>query len=267
MGANEISLADHKKIIFDILCDIKSFCNENGIRYFIAYGTALGAVRHNGFIPWDDDIDICMTRSEYKKFKSLYIKRKSRFELLDYQINDCFDTPLPKIVDTTTILSQYETNELMPIGLYVDIFIYDNVPDGQLSRKLYLSALTFLQKCWGFIHYRRNYPKISPQYISYKVATTIFKPIFFVRMLDKIAGMYHKKETKCVGSMLFSSNRFKYVFPKEWFGKGKTLYFEGEDFTAPLDVDSYLKCIYGDYMQLPPVEKRKSDHIFKAYYK
>lgn len=263
----EIPIEAQKKLVNEILKDISAFCDEKGIIYYLAYGTLLGAVRHKGFIPWDDDIDIMMTRQEFTRFKNEYNNRHSKFKLLCFDIEDRFDSPLPKVIDTNTILVQTEVYEQMQLGLYVDIFILDNIPDDEKRRRRFLWNLSFLQKCWAFIRYKRRYPKYSPLFYIYKIAKRVFKPMFFVKIIDKYSQKYNFENTQCFGNINHCANRFKYIYNKTWFEEGTTVTFERNIYRAPKEWDAFLSCLYGNYMELPPIEKRVSEHIHSVYYK
>lgn len=262
-----IPLDEHKSLLIGILKNIKSCCEENGITYYLAFGSLLGAIRHKGFIPWDDDVDLLMTREEYNKFRDIFNETNSRYKLIDYDINNNFDSPLPKVVDTDTILTQSVVNEIEPIGVYVDIFILDNLPNGSIKRNIYLYQLTYLQKAWSFIRYKRSYSYSSPLFYLYHLFRIIIKPITVVKILDKHSQKYNSFNTKYVGTNSFSSNRFKYVYLKEWFDEVTYVDFENEEYLTTKYWDDLLRKVYGDYMQLPPPDERVSTHEFEAYYR
>ena len=261
----QIPLEEHKSIANNILHDIKDYCDQEGIIYYIAFGTTLGAVRHQGFIPWDDDIDIIMTRSEYEKFKKGYNARGSKYRLVCNEIDPDFWAPLPKVIDTTTILYQTNVRDPHPIGVYVDIFVYDNVPDNKFIRKCYFAKMLFIHKSWSFIRYKRDYKKNTLAYFIYKLAIKCFSPVFFVRKLHLYAQQYNNVKTSYFGCNEYCS--YKYLYKKEWFGEGADVVFEGVKYRTAKDWDSFLKCVYGDYMKLPPVEQRVSTHPLVAFYK
>ena len=123
----EFTLAKVQELSFGILQFIKRICDENQIRYYLAYGTLIGAVRHKGFIPWDDDVDIMMPRKDYKKLLAiLNSKPHPYYKLISADTDERFQVPLPKVVDTRTVLIQdYDIVETVPLGVYVDIFLMD----------------------------------------------------------------------------------------------------------------------------------------------
>lgn len=260
-----ISLEEHKAIANNILQNIKSYCDENKIVYYIAFGTTLGAVRHKGFIPWDDDIDIIMPRDEFERFKSSYNNMDSKYRLVCNEINSDFWAPLPKVIDTTTVLRQTNVRDPKPIGIYVDIFVYDNVPDNDAVRWLYFKKMKFIQKCWSFVRYKRNYSRFSPIGMVYNFSIRHIDPNKLVRKLHILAQKYNHIKTSLFGCNEYCA--FKYLYKKEWFEEGTNVVFEGVEYRTAKDWDAFLKCIYGDYMTLPPEEQRVSTHPLEAYYK
>ena len=134
----EIDLSEFKQIASGILYDFDSICRKHGIVYSITYGTLLGAVRHKGYIPWDDDIDIMMTRKEYNKFLSYGIgELEKNHKLLSLETTPEYESPLPKIIDTNTILHQLNhIPESIDLGVYIDIFLLDKVPINKNIRRI-----------------------------------------------------------------------------------------------------------------------------------
>lgn len=129
---DEFTIQDVQKLEFDILKYIKKVCDENKINYYLAYGTLIGAVRHHGFIPWDDDIDIMMPREDFIKFVESTNKDKhDYFKVVCRENNTNFTAPLPKVIDSRTKLTQhYGFIEKVDLGVYVDIFILDGAGGG-----------------------------------------------------------------------------------------------------------------------------------------
>ena len=122
----EIPLEELKSRQLEILTRIDKFCTEHNIQYSLAFGTLLGAIRHKGYIPWDDDIDIMMLRSDYNRFISLFYDEQLR--VLSIENESRYILPFAKVVDNNSILIEQSTMEL-PLGIYVDIFPVDNIPD------------------------------------------------------------------------------------------------------------------------------------------
>lgn len=128
----KITIEEAKKIELDILSYIDDFCKKNNIEYFINYGTLIGAVRHKGFIPWDDDIDISMTRENYDKFIEYYKNDKSKYKLLALETNKHYFNNFAKIVDSTTRIDNTRIYKSYPSGIFIDIFPMDSFADKKI---------------------------------------------------------------------------------------------------------------------------------------
>ena len=156
----KIELEEIKQRCLEILSYIDDICRKNEIQYYLAYGTLLGSVRHQGFIPWDDDIDICMTRENYYKFKKVIAEDKTTpFKLLYVDTEKDYTLPLPKVVDTRTSLSILSQKEKMKLGVFVDVFILDNVPDDDKLREKFFKKLEFYQRLWTISQYKSKASK------------------------------------------------------------------------------------------------------------
>ena len=133
----EIDLDELRKLQIDILNDIDNFCKKNKINYWIDCGTLLGAIRHSGYIPWDDDIDIGMLRDDYDKFVKSYNRKGNRYQLNAVEINNDYYYPFGKVFDTKTVLYEPDENGIKT-AVFVDVFVYDNAPDDdQKLKKMY----------------------------------------------------------------------------------------------------------------------------------
>ena len=264
----KLNLEDIQRVGDEVLLYIKRVCEDNHIRYFLASGTALGAKRHSGFIPWDDDIDIYMLRQDYEKFSSVIDNEKSPFKLLDVYRDDKYFLPFSKMVDTRTIMDWPIVRNDYTFGVWVDVFILDNVPDSDKECRSFHRKLDLLQRFYTAALY-----KIKPQTLRdkvYKLAlcwTIPIGPRFFSKRLDKLSQKYNKQVTKRVGQNSFTAyTRDKEVFSKDFFEKEDLLDFCGVKHPTPFNTHEYLTHYYGDYMTLPPVEKRVSHHTISFYW-
>lgn len=259
--------SDELKIIqLQILEYVAKFCDENEIDYFLDCGTLLGAIRHKGYIPWDDDIDIGMLRPSYDKFLATFNKSNSRYKSYSIENNDTFFSPHAKVLDTETIL--YEPDEKgRKLSVNIDVFVYDNAPDDDKKVKEMFSKRDFYRNL-NVLRTLNNRPKGSllRRLLIYALRMIVrpFKQNFFCLKMVELSKLYSDKKTKRVGNFTSYSRT---VCDRSVFDKYTTVEFEGKLFKAPQGYDAWLHSFYGDYMQLPPPEKRVSHHSFIAYKK
>ena len=254
----KLSLEECKKISLEILIDIADFCDKHNITYFLSVGTLLGAVRHKGFIPWDDDIDIMMPRPDYKRLLNEY---NGKYKLLKPEAGLLY---YAKAYDPSTIKYEADTDykKNKPIGVDIDIFPLDGiVNDKQVIDKLYrreciLEALLRLSNQPIFL--RKNPIKCINRIIPRLIGS---KNI--VRMIERNAQTYDYDESDYVIRMRRSPNGFTGALPKSVFEKAEGE-FEGHTFCIPKGYDTFLTAFFGDYMKIPAPEDRVT-HKFDCY--
>lgn len=249
----------------EILLYIQKICAENNIKFYLAFGTALGAVRHNGFIPWDDDIDIYMRRNDFMLFQSAISKDNSKYKLEYFTLDKDFNSLLPKVIDTTTFLKQKGPRNEKMIGIYVDIFVLDNIPNDFSERKKFIKKFNYYNKLWSFVYYKRNYKFYNPLFYVYFFAKKVVNVSKIVAKSDKLAQKYNNINTGYVSNVMYCENRAKEIFPVSWFLNDKMVQFQNAYYNVPFEVNEYLTLIFGDYMKLPPIEERISHHNFDLY--
>jgi len=256
----ELTAEQIKKIAFDILLEVTNYCEKNNITYFLACGTLLGAVRHSGFIPWDDDIDIMMPRPDYNKFLDSY---KGKYKLCKPSEGRYY---YAKVFDDKTIKKESNIDEkkYKDIGVDIDIFPLDGiVNDERIVNKLYKKE-EFLEMLLRLsnqpIFHRKN-----PLKAINRVIPRLIGSKNLVKMIESNAQTYKYEDSDYVVRMRRSTNGFTGALPKEVYEK---LYmkFEGHDFCVPKGYDAWLTRFYGDYMVLPPIEKQWR-HASKCYIK
>ena len=263
-----ISGEDLKKIELDILLDIDRFCKENGLRYFLAYGTLIGAVRHKGFIPWDDDIDINMPRKDYdwliENFNTLCAGSKYR---LISPFSKRSKHSFVKIIDTQTVKIEpgldYKGDYL---GIDIDIFPLDGEPENDAAFEKWYDRLMKVYKWYGYCLME---PKGS---LKRSIGVRLIRLVTGgrVRLLKKAAKLHSKypyENAEYVGAVECAFNSKGNRFKKEWFGEILETDFEGHKLWIPAGYYEILSSVYGDYMKLPPVEKQVTHHVNKIFLK
>ncbi len=257
-----IGLDELKKIQTEILDEVVAFCEAHGIRYYLAYGTLLGAVRHKGYIPWDDDIDIHMPRPDYERFIELYNKEQEReYAVVTHELDRRYHVPFAKIYRKGTVVNEFFYKQSV-FGVYVDIFPLDGIRHkwqayicGQCIRFMYIKTMIFCDR----------------QTLARKARLALTKLILLpfschciLKTMKRIATRYRYAECEKVCSF-GSRTAMREILPREVFDGQTTVTFEDKEYNAPEGYDRYLTQKYGNYMQLPPPEQRVSSHDSQAY--
>lgn len=227
---------------------VDELCRKNNIKYSISFGTLLGAVRHKGFIPWDDDLDIAMEREAFEKFQAVMEKEK----------NAPF-TLTQELWITRLVRKDYKQEE-MPMML--DFFLYDNVPEKEVIRKGKIFLLRFLQ---GTLKKKPDYKKykgIQKLFVamSYNIGKLFSYQTKF-HWYQKAMQIGNKKRTKYVNHFNDDFRGLKHRIPREVIEEYDEIAFEGQYFMAHKEKEQLLTEFYGDYMQLPPKEERIPMHL------
>ncbi len=242
----------------EILDSIDEYCTREGIRYSMAYGTLIGAVRHKGFIPWDDDIDLLMPRPDFKRFIAGFGREQgARYQCL-YQCPE-FMHFFAKVCDRRTVIKQ----DVYRFGLFVDIFPVDGKSDDPSEQIENERTLT---------RYAHRLTLLSSRFNPFNLHQPLFPAIeahfrgapYFISGMNGIIGRYPYETASLAGTVSMTRNGTREVFPKTLFESYTTLSFEGRQFQAFKDWKIFLTQQYGDYMTLPPVKDRKS-HNIKAF--
>jgi len=265
MEKEELSVEECKKIQLKLLSLIDEICKKNNIKYFLAYGTLIGAVRHKGFIPWDDDIDVYMSRKDYETF--LEIMRKNNYEnclLLDSS-NENYYYPFAKIVDSTT-MAKMEDNTTQH-GIWIDIFPIDKIPFEKKKSLKYRKKCIFWRDLIIAMTTDFSIGKEKIKHYEIKRVLSVFAKIIGKRRVLSICEKLNKKylnEDLYKLSCLSSPYVLKEDFTDEILFTPDEFEFENCRYCGPKNYDVYLKTIYGDYMKLPPEEKRTT-HRMKVW--
>ena len=268
MDKRMIAPDEVKQIEISILKEIEKICIQNGWKYLLMYGAFIGAVRHKGFIPWDDDIDIVLERSEYDKLIAYLRSEQNTCQwlgVLDSSVPGYY-YPFAKVVDTRTVAKM--TSNTTAHGVWVDVFPHENVPDTVWKANLMLDlcylcreitiAMTTDFSAPGRIkenEFRKRFLWLCANIIGKKNVCRIY---------EFISKKYRNKQTTYVGTT-FSPYRRREKFNKELLRETKKYTFENTEFVGPAEYDAVLTQLYGNYMELPPEEKRRSHNVVAWY--
>lgn len=247
------------EIELEMLIEIDRICRKNNIQYSLDGGTLLGAIRHNGFIPWDDDADVVMLRSEYIKFCDACERDldRNRFFLQEFGTDKEYRWGYSKLRRNGTVfLREGQEHVKCNQSVFVDIFICDNVPDGSLARKFHWLKCFFIRKGLYSVVGRKKSECFLGR-CCYSILSLLPRDCW-VKKIYKIANKVNKSETELVGHMTYPYPKScEYGMPKKCFDEYIEKDFEGYSFRIFKEYKEYLSLLYGDYMTLPPIEKRK----------
>ncbi len=260
-----------------ILVDIKTVCDKYQIDYMLCGGTTLGAIRHGGFIPWDDDADIMMLRSEYEKLREVFCREfPGKYELAEPLSDPHYVGKLVKIYKKgTTFVEIAQAGVGGPDMIFVDIFLLENVPHPGLKRKLkaavYDTAFKAASVC---ADYRYPSPLIMEKcrsdrelrrYYSLRRLFGFFFSAFggmrfYLKICETLADQ--REESDWIG-LVSDGAYLRRILPREMYTELTEVDFCGYQMKVPRDYDGYLRCEYGDYMQIPPPEQREVHSVYR----
>lgn len=265
MQKRKLSLEEHQAILYEILYAVDDFCKLHGINYFLAHGSLLGAVRHHGIIPWDDDVDLWMKRVDYEKFLSL----SRSFSIPGFTVNSFNYTknyyyPFIKVSKNNTILVEpYSYVPNNGIGINIDIFPIDGCPSANYLEAKNYSISTF-DSIWRCLHIWTEMKWSSFKgfeqklvYLKYKLPS--MKRRIFANLYNSVKRFPLNESVYC-GNIVWNFHIGECVYKTEWISETINIPFGNKSLPVPKDYDAILKSQYGNYMCLPPINKRKSTH-------
>ena len=257
--------------ILDTLKALIHICQKHHLRYYCCAGTAIGAVRHHGMIPWDDDIDVIMPRPDYDRL--LEIARHEdfgKYEIVTPYNNDSYPLYFSKIVNRNTTLIEEKERPCI-IGLFVDIFPLDATDDDVEKAKAlqhrYTKAINQLNaisthntfgEYLALLSDSKTWGRFAIKTLGYFFRGALRRHL--IQKMDKLSHLYDFDKAKNV-QVYTGSYHEREIFPKAWLGQGKEFPFEDTTVLLPEEYDKYLRHFFGNYMQLPPVEQRVEKHL------
>ena len=260
MDKNE-ELKKLHNVLFDLLCEFDRICKKHNIEYFLDSGTALGAVRHGGFIPWDDDIDVGMIRSEYERFLKVAAEEAGPdYFLLTKETEPAYFKYHAKLVKKHTIFPEPYTKNYKHRGIFIDIFPFDKVSDNKNERR---QNFKWNQYHLRFIRLKKR--KFSEVKNSNLLLWSLLKLVpltYLEKRAEKLWLKYNNTDASGFTCYLYKViEKRDIVFPVSTISPSTTINFNGKEFQIMNNVDDYLKIMYNNYMELPPVDKRVSHLI------
>ena len=249
----------------EIVKEVVALCEKYGLKYYMLGGSMLGAIRHKGFIPWDDDIDLGIPREDYERFLKIAPNELSRnLKIVNYKTDETYHYYITRVLDTDSkVMESRFESEGKYTHLSIDIFPLDGTPNNYLLRKWYCFRL-MAHRAMASLHYKdvivtknRKWKEGFILWVMLKLPTErMFNHHNQLDKCDKLLKKYSMKESKYTGNMM-GAYKTRELIPTDWYGDNSYYEFEGIKLRGIKEYDLYLKQLYGDYMQLPPEEKRK----------
>ena len=265
MLRNNLDFGEYKKVSLVILVKIDRICRDNGINYFLFAGTLLGAVRHKGYIPWDDDIDICLMREDYDRLAKIIQNGDYGLNFIRIEENADAIHPYGKICDVNTKLVEKHFKTIKGYGAFVDVFPLDYLPESDAKLEKLLKK--YYNKLRIVIHSaRESYSTTGSKTANFKKAVA-----FYLTRLVNTHKLVKKINDKAKSLNKVKTSRVGYLCCKtasllEDYSQTSEVEFEGYKFFAPKDPDRVLKAHFGDYMKLPPEDQRIPNHQLECYF-
>lgn len=265
MSYRIMDLKDKQKTSMEILVYVAEFCESKNIRYYLAYGTLLGAIRHRGFIPWDDDIDLFLPRPDYDRFLSEFVT-SSNYELVSCLNRSDYVFPYAKVINRKTKML-LSSGKIIDLGLGIDLFPIDGIPD---DYDISEAEKIFINKNKVFLDFVQRidaYKYITPSSLKDYIKKGLYRVTLSLGVLRNKGQListnpYNSDYDRCskVAPVVGVYYGKFLVFNKEWFNP-MSIEFEGHTLVAPSGYDYVLTMIYSNYMELPPQEERMTTHI------
>lgn len=269
-----VSKDEIRTVTLDIFKKVLNVCNKLDIQCWVMYGTLIGAVRHQGFIPWDDDFDIIMKRSDYDKFISSCENNKellSPYYVDHFTVNSNYPFYIARICDSNHVLKF--NNFSYTSGIFIDLYPFDGmgnsmsywrsrINNNKYKLKNHLLQIAVWEKnvCDPFVGKNivtKSFRKVLSLYVRSKSNK------YWMSKIDKESRQFDWNDSEYVGVVCWGTDIYK--IKRKWFDKTKWLQFENIKVPVPGEYKKILEAIYGDYMRLPPKEKQIPTHWYKVY--
>lgn len=265
-----ISINELHELMLENLKKIIEICEKNNIQYYLAYGSLLGAVRHGGFIPWDDDLDIMMKRQDFERFVKYCQENADElqpYKLLSYDLDKSYPYPIPRFCNLDYLLKSdmYQADEM---GVYIDVYPLDSA-----GKEHDLEAYKRKYNIWlrAVFHSIRPksypYPSKLSKFVGTIIDSFLSKPFVRSRIFKSLYNMKDRFDIDSSDYLACVIWEPYPVYKKEYFSKACKLKFEDIEANVPIGYDMILSQKYGDYMVLPPEDKRHPTHSYSIVHK
>lgn len=256
----------------DILKKVVAVLEQHQLNYYMIGGTLLGAIRHKGFIPWDDDMDIAMPRKDYELFLNQFAQElPDNFNVVNFKTDKNYKYYITRIENIN-----YKVREIRNQDFYesfahvsIDIFPIDGTPDNKILRKIYYFRVLFYRALVSLVQ-KNNIDRARKRGLLEKLIIFIGTHLPLQKFLKANKLQYRIDKLLCqqrpdsqFAGTIMGAYRVKEIVPRYYFGQGKYYEFEGYRFKGPSEYNAYLKHMYGDYMKLPSKEQRERKRHFE----
>lgn len=258
-------------ILLIILDDITSFCEEEGIAYVLSGGSALGAVRHQGFIPWDDDIDIDMPRADYDRFIATFPARfADKYTVQAPELTPEVGTSIARVRLRDTVMRMHDDCGAKDCGIFIDVFPIENVYDNPVARSLHGAACMatgFLYSCRRFWRDRKFYQAFAADNAAFRrivrikallgIPTAVISMKAWSGIITRVYSLCKDDRSQFVGVPAGRGHYWGEMCSRDVFAKSRDATFEGRTVKIPRQAEEYLSYYYGDWQRIPAPEERE----------
>lgn len=263
----KLSLSELKSTEFEMLKYFRDFCEKNNIRYYLTYGTLLGAIRYKGFIPWDDDVDVLVPREDYNRLVATF-PDSEQYRLYAFEREPKYRYPFAKLCDMSTRKEEFNLDNGVELGVDIDVFPLDYWDDDLKAAKKEATRINrYMSKLYTSKLIRSPVKNIIKRAV-HRMIMFLYRTVgskHYVKKIIKESYKERQKNSSYMGCKVWCIYGARGIIPAEVFSDTVEIEFEGEKFPAPVGYDTQLTCLYGDYLPEPPKEKQVTHHGFDAF--